>query len=177
MNQSRGIRLVRGGKTLVNRQRDYEKQHRRCEWERATHTSLPSVRRQYYTQAKANAFRGTGCRGRKRGGNGGNRHCHGINYTNNPVNEFYKKGCQEESSAPTGGRGVCLEIQPTVVSLRWRSLADCPCSCVSSADGGDAIEFEKSGKPVRCLRSTMVLSEARGLWLFLVIRGGIACNV
>jgi hypothetical protein len=25
-------------------------------------------------------------------------------------------------------------------------------------------------------RSTMVLSEARGLWLFLVIRGGITCN-
>jgi hypothetical protein len=26
------------------------------------------------------------------------------------------------------------------------------------------------------LKATMVLSEARGLWLFLVIRGGIACN-
>ena len=31
----------------------------------------------------------------------------------------------------------------------------------------------ESGKPDWCSRSTMVLSEARGLWLFLVIRGGI----
>jgi hypothetical protein len=31
----------------------------------------------------------------------------------------------------------------------------------------------KEGKPKWRSRSTMVLSEARGLWLFLVIRGGI----
>ena len=30
------------------------------------------------------------------------------------VNEFYKKGCQEKSSASTGGLRVFLEIQPTV---------------------------------------------------------------
>src|SRR5271170_5026157 len=31
------------------------------------------------------------------------------------VNEFYKKGCQEKTSAATGRpRGFCLEIQPTV---------------------------------------------------------------
>ena len=34
----------------------------------------------------------------------------------------------------------------------------------------------ESGKPDCGSRSTMVLSEARGLWLFLVIRGGITCN-
>jgi hypothetical protein len=33
------------------------------------------------------------------------------------VNEFYKKGCQEKSSASTGGReDFGLEIQPTAVS-------------------------------------------------------------
>jgi hypothetical protein len=32
-----------------------------------------------------------------------------------PVNEFYKKGCQEKTSPLTGGRGdLCLDIQPTV---------------------------------------------------------------
>jgi hypothetical protein len=31
------------------------------------------------------------------------------------VNEFYKKGSQEKTSASTGGReDLCLEIQPTV---------------------------------------------------------------
>jgi len=30
------------------------------------------------------------------------------------VNEFYKKGCQEKSSASTGGEICFLEIQPTV---------------------------------------------------------------
>ena len=33
------------------------------------------------------------------------------------VNEFYKKGCQEKSSASTGGSRFFLEIQPTLVSL------------------------------------------------------------
>ena len=32
-----------------------------------------------------------------------------------PVNELYKKGCQEKTSPSTGGReDLCLEIQPTV---------------------------------------------------------------
>jgi hypothetical protein len=36
-------------------------------------------------------------------------------YTHAPVNEFYKKGCQEKTSASTGGReDFGLEIQPTV---------------------------------------------------------------
>ena len=43
-----------------------------------------------------------------------------------PVSEFYKKGCQEKSSALAGAKGDLLEIQPTVVSLPWESLAFCP---------------------------------------------------
>jgi hypothetical protein len=42
------------------------------------------------------------------------------------LNEFYKKGCQEKSSALAGAMGDLLEIQPTVVSLPWESLAFCP---------------------------------------------------
>ena len=35
-------------------------------------------------------------------------------WRSNPVNEFYKKGCQEKTSASTGGReDFGLEIQPT----------------------------------------------------------------
>jgi hypothetical protein len=44
------------------------------------------------------------------------------------------------------------------------------------AEGGDAIEFERAASRTGAQKATMVLSEARGLWLFLVIRGGIACN-
>ena len=40
-------------------------------------------------------------------------------YTQSRVNEFYKKGCQEKTSASTGGREhLCLDIQLTV----WRSV-------------------------------------------------------
>ncbi len=45
-----------------------------------------------------------------------------------------------------------------------------------SADGGHAIEFEKATSEPVVSEATMVLSEARGLWLFLVIREGITCN-
>jgi len=37
--------------------------------------------------------------------------------TPSKVNEFYKKGCQEKSSASTGGEISFLENQPTEVSL------------------------------------------------------------
>jgi hypothetical protein len=43
------------------------------------------------------------------------------------VNEFYKKGCQEKSSAPAGAVKF-LAIQPTVVSSRWGSLVFYPFS-------------------------------------------------
>ena len=44
-----------------------------------------------------------------------------------------------------------------------------------SADGDDA-EFERAASKLIACEATMVLSEARGLWLFLVIREGITCN-
>ena len=65
-----------------------------------------------------------------------------------------------------------LEIQPTVVSLLRRSLACCPCH-EFSADGDDAVEFKRAASELVASEATMVLSEARGLWLFLVIREGI----
>jgi hypothetical protein len=40
-----------------------------------------------------------------------------------PVNEFYKKGCQEKSSASTGAEILFSRFQPTVISLLWRRLA------------------------------------------------------
>jgi len=42
------------------------------------------------------------------------------------VNEFYKKGCQEKSSASTGGSRFFLEIQPTVFRYLRRCSACCP---------------------------------------------------
>ena len=45
-----------------------------------------------------------------------------------------------------------------------------------SADGDDAIEFERAASELVASEATMVLSEARGLWLFLVIREGIGCK-
>jgi len=42
-----------------------------------------------------------------------------------------------------------------------------------SADGDDAVEFERAASELVLHRATMVLSEAGGLWLFLVIREGI----
>jgi len=40
-----------------------------------------------------------------------------------------------------------------------------------SADGDDTIEFERAASGLVATEATMVLCEARGLWLFLVIRG------
>jgi hypothetical protein len=44
---------------------------------------------------------------------------------------------------------------------------------VSSLPGDDAIEFERAASKTGALEATMVLSEARGLWLFLVIRSSL----
>jgi len=66
-----------------------------------------------------------------------------------------------------------LEIQPTVVSLLWRSLALLSILVSFSADGDDAVEFKRAASELVASEATMVLSEARGLWLFLVIREGI----
>jgi hypothetical protein len=45
-----------------------------------------------------------------------------------------------------------------------------------SADGDAAVEFERAASELVDSAATMVLSEARGLWLFLVIREGIGCK-
>jgi hypothetical protein len=103
-------------------------------------------------------------------------------YTHHPVNEFYKKRCQEKTSASTGGReDSCLEIQPTAVSVP----PDSPerfCSGLFAIPVGvhlamvtTPIESGNLASESWCLQcSTMVLSEARGLSLFPVKRGGIA---
>jgi len=66
-----------------------------------------------------------------------------------------------------------LEIQPTVVraSLEGFSLWSILVGflCVD----GEAIELARAASARGDPASTMVLSEARGLWLFLVIREGI----
>src|ERR1035441_10683700 len=55
---------------------------------------------------------------RKRAGQSGGRRKRRARFapqevSSKPVNEFYKKGCQEKSSPSTGGReDCCLEIQP-----------------------------------------------------------------
>ena len=50
-----------------------------------------------------------------------------LRYTHHPINEFYKKGCQEKTPPRPEWR-FFLEIQPTVGSLLWRGLACCPFS-------------------------------------------------
>jgi hypothetical protein len=49
----------------------------------------------------------------------------------------------------------------------------CSISVVPSSGRDDAIRLLKLGKRCGCTVSTMVLSEARGLVLFRVVRGGI----
>src|ERR1700675_663886 len=95
-----------------------------------------------------------------------------------------KRDVKKKSSASAGGReDFCLEIQPTAVSVPPDSLERFlfwlvyhPCG-VHLPMVTTPIESERVGKRVLVsLVSTMVLSEAQGLSLFLVIRGGIACN-
>ena len=99
------------------------------------------------------------------------------------VNEFYKKGCQEKSSPSTGGReDFCVSRSSplTVSAPRFRlsgfALACLPFLWVSSFGGDDADQSQNLASDLVLGMSTMVLSEARGLSLFLVIRGGITCN-
>jgi len=72
-------------------------------------------------------------------------------------------------------RDFFLEIQPTVISASLQKWLVSQ-SHDSSAEGGNAVELCKSGKQAVLRWATMVLSEARGLGLFLVLRGGITCN-
>ena len=91
------------------------------------------------------------------------------------VNEFYKKGCQEKNSGATGleilSRDPAHSSCTSLERFGWLSML------VSfSADGDDAVEFERATSEPVASKATMVLSEAHGLWLFLVIREGITCN-
>ena len=80
---------------------------------------------------------------------------------------------------PEGG-GISATSSP--FSLR-KTLVWCSCPWIGSAlfhlsscifvSSDDADRFQKLSKPCDCTVSTMGLSEARGLMLFRVIRGGI----
>jgi len=78
------------------------------------------------------------------------------------VNEFYKKGCQEKSSASTGVE--ILSRDPAHGSFASREKFGLLSMLMSvSADGDDAVEFKRAASELVASEATMVLSEARGL--------------
>jgi hypothetical protein len=93
-----------------------------------------------------------------------------------------KRDVKKKSSASTGGEKIlCLDVQPTAVSVPPDSLEEVLLWLVCDPCGvhlpmvTTAIPVWKLGKRVLVSSvSTMVLSEARSLSLFLVKRGGIA---
>jgi hypothetical protein len=98
------------------------------------------------------------------------------------ISGFYKKGCQEKKLGLDRRARRFLSRDPAhccKCAPRFaREVLLCPCLSSlwgSSADGDNANRVWKLGKRVLVSSvSTMVLSEARGLSLFLVKRGGIA---
>src|SRR4030095_3695446 len=101
------------------------------------------------------------------------------------ANEFYKKGCQEKELRLDRrledffSRSSPLSVRVPLGSSErfWLWLVGHPCG-VHLPMVTTPIVPGKVGKrvPGVFFVSTMVLSEARGLSLFLVKRGGIACN-
>ena len=95
-----------------------------------------------------------------------------------------KRDVKKKSSASTGGEKICFS-RSSPLSVRvplgsserfWLWLVGHPCG-VHLPMVTTPIVPGKVGKRVLVfLVSTMVLSEARGLSLSLVKRGGIACN-
>ena len=73
-------------------------------------------------------------------------------------------------------RDFFLESQPTEVFTSLEKFRLLSILVSFSADGDVAIEFERAASVLVASEATMVLSEARGLWLFLVIREGIGCK-
>jgi hypothetical protein len=70
-----------------------------------------------------------------------------------------------------------LSRDPAHFTVRVVLLLGClPFLYLSSSGGDHANRVLRDGKRDEYLRATIVLSEARGLSLFLVLRGGIACN-
>ena len=97
------------------------------------------------------------------------------------VNACSIKGDVKEHFSPcTGGADIFRDIQPPVYHGR-RGLVWCPlvlgwyCSIAAGSSSWlrRRRQFLKRGKRCGCTVSTMVLSEARGLVLFRVVRGGI----
>ena len=86
------------------------------------------------------------------------------------------KGNVKRNTSPTTGRGGdFLDFQPCALGDKF-----CPGTDLTSSLFGmaymrcdDANRFAKLSKRSGCTVSTMVLSEARGLRLYRVIRGGI----
>jgi hypothetical protein len=80
---------------------------------------------------------------------------------------------------PEGGK-ISATSSPSHFGRRWSGVVPLDWFCVvrsqqsaSSTGGDDADRFQKLCKPCGCTVSAMGLSEARGLMLFQVIRGGI----
>src|SRR5438270_9538194 len=92
------------------------------------------------------------------------------------VKTFYKKGCQEKKLRLDRRRDFFLEIQPTEVSTSLEKFGLLFILVSFSAAGDAAVEFKRAASELVASEATMVLSEARGLWLFLVIREGIGCK-
>src|ERR1700751_383506 len=94
------------------------------------------------------------------------------------IGSSIKRDVNKKASPSAGSREVfCLDIQPTI--CRWLSIAREGLLWIALpfprfiSRGDSARRFLKLGKRFDSV-ATMVLSEARGLWLFLVLRGGIA---
>src|SRR5207302_9553329 len=93
-----------------------------------------------------------------------------------PLKTFYKKGCQEKKLRLDRRGEFFLEIQPTEVSTSLEKFGLLFILVSFSAAGDAAVEFKRAASELVASEATMVLSEARGLWLFLVIREGIGCK-
>jgi hypothetical protein len=96
------------------------------------------------------------------------------------VNACSIKGDVKEHFSPcTGGADIFRDIQPLspLKTLVWCRAPGLGLRCSISAGSSSGLRrrrrFLKLGKRCGCTVSTMVLSEARGLVLFRVVRGGI----
>src|SRR3981189_713821 len=93
-----------------------------------------------------------------------------------------RRDVKKKSSASTGGEKIlCLDVQPTAVSVppdsieRFCSgLFAIPCGFICRWRQRQSRVWKLGKRVLVASVATMVLSEARGLSLFLVKRGGIA---
>jgi hypothetical protein len=92
---------------------------------------------------------------------------------------FYKRGCQGTFFSLHRRRGYFPRHPAplTIEELVWCRAPGLGLRCSISAGSSSGLRrrrrFLKLGKRCGCTVSTMVLSEARGLVLFRVVRGGI----